>query len=140
MDDRSLIEGRFPKNLETDLVEEPAMSCSVMLPERDSIYFLTELPDQTDGLQIVEDAWVEVPMNVNLWPEGAPRPETVLFRSRCDPKHYKMFKYRREVDPREWEEAGVHFGGTFSKHSWHAFASRIPSLMAIDAIPDREGD
>ena len=116
------------------------MSCSVMLPDWDSIYFLTDPPDRTEGLQIVEGAWVEVPINVGLWPDGAPRPETVLCRSRRDPEHYKLFKYRREVDAQEWDEAGLHFGGTFSKQSWNAFASRIPSLLALQAIPDREGD
>jgi hypothetical protein len=107
-----------------------------MLPDRESIYFLTEPPDQTEGLEVVEGAWVEVPTNVNLWPEGAARPETVLCRSRLDPKHYKMFKYRREIDSQEWEETGLNFGGTFSKLSWHAFASRIPSLMALQAISE----
>jgi hypothetical protein len=114
------------------------MSFAVKTPPLTSIYFLMDLPDNTEGLEVEEGAWVEVPTNVNAWPEGARRPETVLCRSREDPKHYKLFKYRNEIEGTEWEETGLNFGGTFSKTSWERFAKSLPSLMALHAIPDED--
>jgi hypothetical protein len=96
---------------------------------------VTERPDDAPGLEI-EGGWIDIPPNVNAWPEGADRPEQVLCRSVSDPLHYKVFKYRRELDPAEFREIGMNFGGTFSKSSWERFAKSLPSLMALHAIPD----
>ena len=116
------------------------MSCSVKIAGMQSLYFVTEAPDNLDGLvEIDPGAWVEVPMNVSAWPEGARRPESVLCRSMEDRKHYKIFKYRDEIEGTEWEEAGLNFGGTFSKASWERFASRLPAILALHAITDEEG-
>lgn len=104
------------------------MSCSVTLPELESIYFLTEPPDDATGLEVDPGAWIEVPLNVSVWPEGARRPEQALFRSRTDRKHYKLFKYRDEADLEDWEPANYYFGGTFSKASWARFAERLPAV------------
>jgi hypothetical protein len=112
------------------------MSYAVKVPGMHAIFFLMDLPEGQEGLDIEEDAWVEVPMNVNLWPEGARRPETVLCQSRDDHKHYKLFKYRNEIEGTEWEETGLNFGGTFSKDSWKEFAQRLGAIRALHAIPD----
>jgi hypothetical protein len=114
------------------------MNCSVQIHGTQSIYFLTETPDNPDGLlEIDPGAWVEVPMNVLWWPEGARRPESVLCRSTEDPKYYKIFKYRNEIEGTEWEEAGLSFGGTFSKDSWREFAERLGSMTrAMHTVPN----
>lgn len=115
------------------------MSCAVRTPPLDSVYFLTELPDSREGLEIEEGAWIDIPPNVHAWPPGIRAPEQILCRSRDDPEHYKLFKYRDEVDGDEWEETGLNFGGTFSRRSWGRFAASLPSVRALHAIPDEEG-
>jgi hypothetical protein len=115
------------------------MSCSVKVHDMQSIYFLTEPPDDQRGIEVGPDEWIEVPMNVNVWPEGARRPDQALFRSLKDRKHYKLFKYRDEADPAEWDPVNFYFGGTFSKASWERFAERLPAVRALHAVPDEEG-
>lgn len=113
--------------------------CSVRVSGLQSLYFLPEPPDERPGIEVNFGEWVEVPMNVNVWPEGARRPDQALFRSREDGKHYKLFKYRDEADPAYWEPSDFFFGGTFSKESWERFAERLPAVRALQAIPDEEG-
>jgi hypothetical protein len=114
------------------------MTCAVRVPDVDSVYFLTEPPDDRAGLDVEEGAWIDIPPNVHAWPPGVEAPEQVLCRSSHDPKHYKLFKYREEVDGDEWEPVGL-FGGTFSKESWSRFASRLDSLRALHAVPGEGG-
>ena len=99
-----------------------------------SIYFVTERPENAPGLEI-EEGWIDIPPNLNEWPGGADSPEQVLCRSRSDTSHYKIFKYRGEIDLTEFEETGMNFGGTFSKASWERFARRLPSLLAAPCDP-----
>jgi hypothetical protein len=115
------------------------MYCSVRTPFTQAVFFLNEIPENPDGsLEIEEGAWVEVPMNVAAWPEGARRPESVLCRSTEDPKHYKIYKYRNEIEGTEWEETGLNFGGTFSKDSWEDFARRLGAVRALHTVPDHD--
>ncbi len=114
------------------------MSCAVKITGMPSIFFINEPPDDQEGLEIEDGAWVEVPMNVSLWPEGARRPEQVLCRSKQDPLYYKLFKYRNEIEDSDWAVTGMNFGGTFSRHSWRNFASRLGAIRALQAIPDDE--
>jgi hypothetical protein len=113
------------------------MTCAVRVPDIDSVYFLTEPPDDIQGLDVEEGAWIDIPPNVHAWPQGVEAPEQILCRSGSDPRHYKLFKYRDEVDGDEWEPAGL-FGGTFSKESWTRFALGLDSIGALHAIPDEE--
>ena len=116
------------------------MSYAVKVPGMQAIFFLMDLPDDRENLVDIESgAWVEIPMNVNLWPEGARRPETILCQPRDDRKHYKLFKYRDEIEGTEWEKTGLNFGGTFSKDSWEEFAGRPGAIRALHAIPDDRG-
>ena len=114
--------------------------CSVRIPGMNSLFFLTGFPREPKGLEIKVGDWIDVPPNVNAWPEGVMAPEQILCRSKDDPKHYKIFKYRREVDGEEWEETGLNFGGTFTAESWESFARSLASLNAIHAAPDGEDD
>ena len=40
---------------------------------------------------------------VHSWPEGHPRPETCVGQAPDNPKHYKVFKYRRERQSANYE-------------------------------------
>ena len=103
------------------------MTYAVRVPALHTICFVMGEPFRKDGWTVEPGAWVEVPINVNAWPDGAPRPEQVLCRSVDDEKHYKIFKYRDEVESDEWRETGLNFGGTFSTTSWEQFAETLPS-------------
>jgi hypothetical protein len=113
------------------------MMYAVKAPPLDSVYFVADRPEDAPGLVIEEGAWIDIPPNVHAWLPGIEAPEQVLCQSRDDPKHYKLFKYRDEVDGDEWEEVGL-FGGTFSKESWERFARRLDSLRALHAVADGE--
>jgi hypothetical protein len=113
--------------------------CAVQIPRMDSRYFLTEYPRNPQGLEVELGAWIDIPPNVHAWPEGARAPEQILGRSLEDPKHYKLFKYRREIDGTDWEDTGMSFGGTFTAESWEAFARSLASLNSLQTIPGDEG-
>ena len=113
--------------------------CSVVIPGLKALYFLTELPRDPKGLEIDRGAWIDIPSNVHAWPEGVKQPEQVLCRSSEDPKHYKLYKYRREIEGTDWEDTGLLFGGTFTAESWDRFAKRMASILAIHALADEEG-
>ncbi len=102
---------------------------AVRVPAYDTICFVMGEPVTKPGWTVEPGAWVEVPINVNAWPVDMPRPEQVLCRSVEDEKHYKIFKYRDEVEPDEWTETGLTFGGTFSTTSWKQFAETLPSIQ-----------
>ena len=114
------------------------MSVAVKTPPLKAVYFVTERPDDVLGLEIEDGAWIDIPPNLHAWPEGVGRPEQVLCQSVTDPLHYKIFKYRMEIDPAEFREIGMHFGGTFSKSSWERFARVHASFKALHAIPDED--
>lgn len=55
---------------------------------------------------------------IHDWPDGEDPPEVCVGRSRTDPKEYKVFKYRREVEPAGYEY--VH-GSPFRIGSWNMY-------------------
>lgn len=105
----------------------------------DTIYFVMGEPFVRSGWTVEPGAWLEVPVTVNEWPINHPRPDQVLCRSIEDDKHYKIFKYRDEVDPGEWFDVSLIFGGTFSPDSWRRFAEQLPSIRP-PAGPDNTAD
>ncbi len=104
------------------------------------MYFVTERPDEP-GLIIEDDVRVDPLdfMTGSLWPEGTPRPEQVLCRSKADPKFYKQFKYRADFDPAEFEETGRAYGGTYSLERYRQLRGRVDrwgaTKKALDALP-----
>ena len=85
---------------------------------------------------VEEGVELDLPANYAEWPDGADRPEQVLCVSTTDPKNYKVFKYRREVDPAEYRPTGMNFGGLFSGTAWERFVARLPAALAGRAEAD----
>ncbi len=116
------------------------MLYGVMAPDSMVMYFVAERPDEP-GLIIEDDVRVEPLdfMTGSLWPEGAPRPEQVLCRSKADPKFYKQFQYRADFDPAEFEETGMAYGGTYSLERYREVRGRVArwdaTKKALDALP-----
>jgi hypothetical protein len=111
---------------------------SVKIPGMHAIFFLMELPEEREGLDVEEGAWVEIPSNIGLWSEGADDPRQTLCRSTSDPLHYKLFRGDRGINPAEFEPTGMSFGGTLSSSAWRRFAEGVPAIKAFHAIPDTE--
>jgi hypothetical protein len=61
--------GMVPESI-VRIQEKPLMNCAVRVPGMNAVFFLLDAPDNSEGIEIETGAWVEVPMNVNLWPEG----------------------------------------------------------------------
>ena len=101
---------------------------AVRVPARNAIYFVMGEPVTKPGWTVEPGAWLDVPININDWPLNMPRPEQVLCRDVEDKQHYKVFKYRDEIEPELWEQIDLNFGGTFSTSSWNLFAQGLPSL------------
>jgi hypothetical protein len=113
------------------------MHGAVTVPEMDATFFLTELPENPDKSLVIEPgAWVEVPEDLYLWPEGTDRPQQTLCRSTIDPKIYKVFKYNRDVDRSQFTPTGRNYGGKYSPEMWERFTEKLPSILAFHAIPD----
>jgi hypothetical protein len=113
--------------------------CAVQIPGMGSVYFLTELPTDTDGLEIELGAWIDIAPNVYAMPPGTKPPEQVLCRSTEDPKHYKLYRYRREIEGTDYEETGLMFGGTFTAESWERFHGIMASFSHLDRVAAEEG-
>jgi hypothetical protein len=113
--------------------------CSVQIPGLGSIYFLNGFPKDPEGLEIKLGDWIDIPPNVHAWPEGTKAPEQVLCRSKEDPKHYKLYKYRREIEGTDWEDTGLLFGGTFTAESWERFRRIMASFRHLDPVATEEG-
>ena len=93
---------------------------AVASPKHNTMYFLEERPEVAPDL-VIEDGVEMAPIGSAMdatWPLDAKRPDRVLCRSRTDPKFYKLFKYRDEVNPAEFEETGKNFGGLMSREQW----------------------
>jgi hypothetical protein len=119
---------------------------AVTIEPIESIYFLSERPEgerweaiqKNTKVKVEEGVGIEIPTNVNLWPDGAECPEQVLCRSTSDPKQFKIFKYTREINRNEFVPTGKNFGGAYSAKSWERFLEHLPSRLATLEIPDTD--
>jgi hypothetical protein len=107
-----------------------------------AIYYLMEVPNESDDWEVEEGAWIEVPSDIADWPIGtnSPPPPTLAV-SKFNPKHYKMFKHQEEVERDGFEPTGMSYGGVYSPSQWKRLVERIPSMRAFEAIKgnDRPG-
>ena len=102
------------------------MLYAVTIEPLDAIFFLSE-PPQGDHWHVQEGVWLDVPSNYDTWPEGEQQPEQILCASTSNPRHYKLFKYRRDIDPAEFRPTAQHFGGVYSGSSWGRFVKSLPA-------------
>jgi hypothetical protein len=93
-----------------------------------------ELTDHFGGT-VQDGVRLEEPTDLHEWPEGMPSPEVVLCRSVRDPNLYRAFKYRKEIDPAEYEETGKAYA-VFT--NWEKFAQTFIRLDEIASNSDAD--
>src|SRR6056297_1534392 len=76
---------------------------------------------------------LDEPRNLHLWPDGAPRPEVLLCQSRRDPRQYRVFKSRSDIDDSEYQETGRTYA-VFP--DWDKFAKIFGELDEIAGHSD----
>jgi hypothetical protein len=113
------------------------MLYAVTIEPLNAIFFLDKRPEG-HRLKVHEGVELDLPFNYDSWPDGAEPPEQILCTSVSDPHHYKMFKYKRDIDPSEFQPTGKHFGGVYSKSTWAQFMKNLPSALAVQDVPDSE--
>ena len=110
---------------------------AVTLEPLNSVFFMSEDPGQ--GPWTVESGIdLDFPSNYDLWPEGSPMPDQVVCISTSDPKHFKVFKFSRNVDPDEYRLTGKVFGGIYSRRSWERFKTILAAQLRIASIHDED--
>jgi hypothetical protein len=107
------------------------------------VYFLSTLPDSVRDKAAEDDRWnveegveLDLPLNYDTRPDDAESPEQILCTSVTNPKHYKMFKYLRDIDSTEFKPTGKRFAGIYSSTSWERFMKNLPGRLALEAVPD----
>jgi hypothetical protein len=113
------------------------MLYAVTIDPLEAVFFLGERPEETCW-QVQEGVQLDLPFNYDTWPEGEEHPEHVLCTSISEPTHYKMFKYKRDIDFSEYRPALKHFGGVYSKSTWARFIKNLPGALAVQDVPERE--
>jgi hypothetical protein len=110
---------------------------AVIMGPFNAIFFVSERPDANEW-EVQEGVSLDIPFNYDTRPDGEEAPEQILCRSVSDSKHYKMFKYSRDIDPTEFQPTGKHFGGIYSRSTWSRFMSNLPGALAVQKVPDTE--
>lgn len=106
---------------------------ALTIPPLRTMAFLAERP--ADGRwEVQDDVEIDIPPNFSDWPEGVEAPEQVLCISTSDPKYYKLFKYARDIDPAEFKETGMAFGGVYSRTAWSRFATSLSAALGDDDV------
>jgi hypothetical protein len=108
---------------------------AVTIEPLNAIVFLVERPE-SDRWEIQEGVELDIPANYAEWPSGEERPEQVLCASTSNPKHYKVFKFSREIDRTEFRPTGKNFGGVYSRTAGERFVKALPAALALQAVPD----
>jgi hypothetical protein len=104
------------------------MLYAVTIDALNAIFFVSERPDG-DQWEVVEGVSLDAPPVYGIGRPGREQQEQILYVSLSDPKHYKVFINPRDVDSDEFQPAGRHFGGLYSKPSWERFAKIAPSAI-----------
>jgi hypothetical protein len=113
------------------------MLYAVAIEPLNAVFFLGERPAGADW-NVRDGVWLDVPANYDAWPEGAECPEQVLCVLNSDPKHYKIFKYYKDVNEEEFRPTGRRFGGVYSRSTWERFVKTLPATLEFLRIPDGE--
>lgn len=80
---------------------------------------------------VIEGVSLDRDKEVAIWRDGQERPSTCVGRDRNNPKHYKVFKYSRDLPPAEYEPIQ---GKAVVVESWSDYLK----LWAPDELPDEE--
>jgi hypothetical protein len=113
------------------------MLYAVTIDPLEAIFFLGEPPEQ-NCWQVQEGVELDLPFNFGTWPEGEEPPEQVLCTSISEPNHYKMFKYKRDINLSEFKPTLMQFGGIYSRSTWARLMKNLPAALAVHNVPDRE--
>jgi hypothetical protein len=101
-----------------------------------AMVFLSE-PPENGHWEVQEGVQIDIPANYSDRPEEADAPEQILCVSIFEPKRYKVFRSPRDIDPAEFRETGMNFGGVFSRTAWERFAKSLSATLAeADAVDD----
>ena len=103
----------------------------------DTLYALTELPDDRSELDlVVEGATVSVSPGLEDFPDGLKRPcYPPLGRCKSDPKQFRLFHDRKKLKAAGFEPTGLFYGGCVTPDQWPWLVKRIPGMRAFAAIP-----
>ncbi len=71
---------------------------------------------------------------VHRWPEGDPRPEACVGRAASDPKHYKVFRYRNELDSAGYQAVA---GTAIVFGSWSDYVKLNPAPEDLEKLPEK---
>jgi hypothetical protein len=114
------------------------MGYAVKIPIMYTIFFMEDRPEEREDMEIEEGARVEVPPNLYRRPDGSEAPEVLLCRSTTDPKHYRVFHDRKDVDPSEFTPTGMTYGGFYTRPMWERFSEAWPEFKSFYTLPDTD--
>lgn len=110
---------------------------AVTVAPLNAVFFVSDRPEPGPW-PVEEGVGLDYAPNVAQWTRNGRIPEQVLCASTANPKYYKVFKYRAEVQTHEFWPTGRAFGGIFAKESWDRFAVRLAENLATeDALEQR---
>ena len=85
---------------------------------------------------VIEDVHLDYNMEaVHSWPDGADRPEACVGRAGNDPKQYKVFKYRSELEKVGYQLAP---GMPVVIGSWSRYVKLNPRPENLEKVPEEE--
>jgi hypothetical protein len=113
------------------------MIYAVTIEPLNTTFFLAERPEG-DRWTVQEGVSLDITSNYFEWPEGVESHEQILCTSVSDPNHYKVIKYKKDIDPADYRPTGRNFGGVYSKATWERFLKSLPAALATQDVPDSE--
>jgi hypothetical protein len=105
-----------------------------------AIFFLAEPPGPGEW-EVEEGVDLDVPSNLYLGMDGPQKDDQVIARSAVDPKHYKLFKFGKDIASHGFLPTGKYFGGVYSKGSWERMVRDVlPHELEMRRIDNDETD
>ena len=109
------------------------MLYAVTIEPLNTTFFVSERPEDNEW-EVQEGVALDAAPLYGTWTADREPFEQILCESTSDPKYYKLFRNRRDIDPGQFRPTGRHFGGLFSKPSWDRFAKQAPAAIATLCI------
>ena len=105
------------------------MLYTVTLEPLNTIFFVSERPEDNEW-ELQEGVALDAAPLYGRWTPDREPFEQILCVSTSDPKYFKIFRNRRDIDPTQFQPTGRHFGGILSKPTWERFAKHAPAAIA----------